>query len=62
MKQKIFYYETKPYKTIQIRHRRKFNFTTFPNRNQIFKSLKNFEVHGTCKDRRVTGSSPIGLR
>ena len=38
----------------------KFNFNTFPNRSQIFKLVKNFKTYDTCKDRRVTGSSPSG--
>ena len=64
MEQKIFYvktyYETKSFKIVQARYRRKFNFNTFPNRSQILKLIKNFEAHGTCEDRRAKGSSPSG--
>ena len=54
------YYETKSSEIDQSRHRKKFNFSTFPNRNQIFKLVENFEAHGSCKDLRVTRSSPSG--
>ena len=64
MEQKIFcvktYYETKSFQIVQARFRRKFSFNKFPNRSQIFKLVKTFETHGTCGDRRVTGSSPSG--
>ena len=64
MEQKIFcvrtYYETKSFKIVQARFRRKFSFNQFPNRSQIFKLVKKFEAHGTCGDRRVAGSSPSG--
>ena len=64
MEQKIFcvktYYETKSFQIVQARFRRKFSFNKFPNRSQIFKLGKKFETHGTCGDRRVTGSSPSG--
>jgi len=64
MEQKIFclktYYETKSFQIVQARFRRKFSFNKFPNRSQIFKLVKKFETHGTCEDRRVTGSSPSG--
>jgi hypothetical protein len=64
MGQKIFcvktYYETKSFKIVQARYKRKFNFNTFLSRNQIFKLVKNFEAYGTCEDRRATGSSPCG--
>ena len=62
MEQKIFcvktYYETKSFQIVQARFRRKFSFNKFPNRSQTFKLVKKFETHGTCGDRRVTGSSP----
>ena len=63
MEQKIFcvtYYETKSFQIVLARFRRKFSFNKFPNRSQIFKLVKKFETHGTCGDRRVTGSSPSG--
>jgi len=64
MEQKIFcvktYYETKSFQIVQARFRRKFSFNKFPNRSHIFKLVKKFETHGTCEDRRVTGSSPSG--
>ena len=64
MEQKIFcvetYYETKSFQIVQARFRRKFSFNKFPNRSQIFKLVKKFETHGTCGDRKVTGSSPSG--
>ena len=64
MEQEIFcvktYYETKSFQIVQARFRRKFSFNKFPNRSQIFKLVKKFETHGTCGDRRVTGSSPSG--
>ena len=64
MEQKIFcvktYYEMKSFQIVQARFRRKFSFNKFPNRSQIFKLVKKFETHGTCGDRRVTGSSPSG--
>ena len=64
MEQKILcvktYYETKSFQIVQARFRRKFSFNKFPNRSQIFKLVKKFETHGTCVDRRVTGSSPSG--
>ena len=64
MEQKIFcvktYYETTSFQIVQARFRRKFSFNKFPNRTQIFKLVKKFETHGTCGDRRVTGSSPSG--
>ena len=64
MEQKIFcvntYYETKPFKIVQPRYRRKFNYNTFPNRRQIFKLVKNFEAHSTCEDSRTTGSLTSG--
>ena len=64
MEQKIFcvktYYETKSFRIVQARFRRKFSFNQFPNRSQIFKLVKKFEAHGTCGDRRVAGSSPSG--
>ena len=65
MEQKIFcvktYYETKSFKIVQARFRRKFSFNQFPNRSQIFKLVKKFEAHGTCGDSRVAGLSPSGL-
>ena len=64
MEQKIFcvktYYETKSFRIVQARFRRKFSFNQFPNRSQIFKLVKKFEAHGTCGDCRVAGSSPSG--
>ena len=30
------------------------------SKQEIFKLVKKFETHGTCGDRRVTGSSPSG--
>ena len=54
------YYETKSLNIILVKFGRKFNFNTFPNKNQIFKLIKNFEVHGTCEDRKAMGSSPFG--
>ena len=64
MEQKIFsvktYYETKSFQIVEARFRRNFSFNKFPNRSQIFKLVKKFETHGTCGDRRVTGSSPSG--
>ena len=64
MEQKIFcvktYYETKSFQIVQARFRRKFSFNNIPNRSQIFKLVKKFETHGSCGDRRVTGSSPSG--
>ena len=61
MEQKVFcvktYYETKSFKIVQTKYWRKFNPNTFPNTSQIFKSVKNFEPHGTCEDRRATCSS-----
>ena len=62
MEQKIFcvktYYEMKSFQIVQARFRRKISFNKFPNKSQIFKLVKKFETHGTCGDRRVTGSSP----
>ena len=46
------------FQDFQIGFRRKFNFHAFPNRNQIFKLVKDFEAPGTCEDRRVRGPSP----
>ena len=64
MEQKVFcvktYYETKSFRIVQARFRRKFSFNQFPNRSQIFKLVKKFKAHGTCGDRRVAGSSPSG--
>ena len=34
---------------------KKFSFNTFPNRSQIFKLVKNLDIHGTREDRKVTG-------
>ena len=52
-------YET--FKIVQARYRRKFHFNTFVNESQIFKTIKNFEVHGTSEDRMAMGSSSSGL-
>ena len=64
MEQKILYvktnYITKSFKIFQARYKIKFNFKTFPNRSQIFKLIKNSEVHGTSEDCRATGSPPSG--
>ena len=54
------YYETKTFKIVQARYRRKLNFNTFPNKSQIFKLVKNFEVHGTYEDHSAISSSPSG--
>ena len=45
---------------VQARYRKKFKFNTFPNRSQIFKLDKNFEVQSTCGDHRAMASSPSG--
>ena len=37
--------------------RRKFNFNLFLNRSQIFKLVKNFDAHRTCKSRRCSSPS-----
>ena len=45
MEQKIFcvkIYESKSFKTVLAKHKRKFNFNTFPNGSQFFKMVKNF--------------------
>ena len=64
MEPKIFcvttYYETKSFKIVWTRYRRKFNFITFPNRSQIFKLVKNSEAHGSCEDHGAMISSPCG--
>ena len=52
------HYKTRPYKIVQIRHRRKFNFNSFPKRSQILKLVMNFEAYSTFEDRKVTDSSP----
>ena len=54
------YYKTKSFKILQARYRGKFDFNTFPNGNQIFKLVKNFETHGTYEDHRAKGFSPSG--
>ena len=55
IEQKIFcmktYYETKSFKIVQARYRRKFTFNTFPNGSQIFKLVIYFEAHSACEDR-----------
>ena len=52
-KQKIFcaktYYETKVFKIVLARYRRKF-VSKFLDRFHIFKSVKSFEARETCED------------
>ena len=52
--------KTKSATIVQARYRRKINDISFPNRNHIFKPVKNFQAHGTCEDLKATGSSPSG--
>ena len=54
-------YETKSFKIDQARYKWKFSFSTFPNRIQIFKLVKNVETHDTCEDHKATGSSSSRL-
>ena len=65
MMEQIFYvktyYETKSFQSVQAKYKRKLHFVTFPNQNQIFKLVKNFEAHSTFEDYRATSTSPPGL-
>ena len=47
---------------IQDCSRGKFDGSTFPNRSQIFKLIKNFETYGTCRDCWAMGSSTSELQ
>ena len=55
LEEKIFcvttYTETKSYKVVQIRFRRKFNFNTFPGKSRIFLWYHNFQTYGTVDKR-----------
>ena len=53
-------WETMFFKIVQSRYKRKFNFNIFPNRAQIFKFVKNFQICGIFENRRAMGSSPSG--
>ena len=55
------YSKTKSLMIVKEWYRRKFNFNTFPKKSQIFKLVKNFEVHDTSEDCRAMSSSFVGL-
>jgi len=52
LEEKVFcvttYTQTKSYKTVQTRFRRKFNFNTYPGKSQIFLWYRNFQSCGDC--------------
>ena len=62
MAQKIFcvwaYNKTTSFKIVQERYGRNGKLNTFPNWNQIFKLVQNFEAYSTCEDHRATYSTP----
>ena len=43
------HYETKSFE-IQVKYRRKINFSIFLNKSYIFMLAKSFEAHGNCED------------
>ena len=41
------YSETKSFKSVQAKNRRKFDFNNIPQKSQIYQWVKNFEAKGT---------------
>ena len=66
LEEKIFcvttYIETKSYKTVQTRFRRKFNFNTYPGKSQIFLWYRNFQIYGTVNKRSKKSENPSSGR
>ena len=66
LEEKIFcvttYIETKSYKTVQTRFRRKFNFNTSPGKSQIFLWHRNFQIYGTVNKRSKKLENPSSGR
>ena len=66
LEEKIFcvttYIETKSYKTVQTRFRRKFNFNTYPGKSQIFLWHRNFQIYGTVNKRSKKLENPSSGR
>ena len=66
LEEKIFcvttYIETKSYKTVQARFRRKFNFNTYPGKSQIFLWYRNFQIYGTVNKRSKKLENPSSGR
>ena len=66
LEEKIFcvttYIETKSYKTVQTRFRRKFNFNTYPGKSQIFLWYRNFQIYGTVNKRSKKLENPSSGR
>ena len=56
------YIETKSYKVVQTRFRRKFNFNTFSEKSQIFLWYHNFQTYETVDKRSKKTENPSSGR
>ena len=56
------YIETKSFKAVQTRFRKKFNFNIYPEKSQIFLRYCNFQTYGIVNKRSKKSENPSSGR